>query len=222
MRVELSHWLRRPAKFLLMTAFLISACQKNRTYAQGVAQTEQRTTLVIFADQHMADGEWMALFDALEKGVPGVAKEAPALKGGVDLVRGDTIERGWVASNPISVYLHGECRLVPMPRYTPVGTLGWVWLVHGRIEPFIHVDCAQIAQELGPLVLGMNSKRRDTVMGEAMARVILHEWVHVATQNAHHAAHGVAKSSFGIADLLAEDEEMRKDPRLLLDRWRRM
>jgi hypothetical protein len=222
MRVELSRRLRRPAKFLLMIAFLISACQKDRTYAQGVAPAEPRTTLVIFADKRMADDEWVALFDALEKGARGVAKEAPALKGGADLMRGDSIERGLVASNPISVYLHGECRLFPMPRYTPVGALGWVWRVHGQIEPFIHVDCAAIAQELGPLVLGMNSKRRDTVMGEAMARVILHEWVHVATQNAHHAAHGVAKSSFGIADLLAEDEEMRKDPRLLLDRLRRM
>jgi len=108
---------------------------------------------------------------------------------------------------------------LPMPRYVPLGALGWVRLVHGRIEPFIHVECAQIVQELGPLVLGMNRKRRDAVMGEAMARVIVHEWVHVATQNAGHAAHGVAKSHFGVADLLAEDVEIRRDPRFPRGRW---
>jgi hypothetical protein len=183
---------------------------------------EPRTTLVIFSDKRMAEGEWAALFDALEEGARGIAQEAPALKGGADLVRGDAIPQGLVATHPISVYLHGDCKLIPMPRYTPVGALGWVWRVHGQIEPFIHVDCAAIAQELGPLVLGMNSKRRDTVMGEAMARVILHEWVHVATQSAGHAAHGVAKSSFGIADLLAEDEEVRRDPRSFREKLKRM
>jgi len=55
-----------------------------------------------------------------------------------------------------------------------------------------------------------------------MARVILHEWVHVATQSAGHAAHGVAKSNFGIADLLAEDEEVRRDPRLFREKLKRM
>jgi hypothetical protein len=222
MRVELLRRPRRPARFLLMIALLISACQKDRTYAQAPAHSEPRTTLVIFADKHMVDGEWVALFDALEKGARGAEEEAPALQGGADLVRGDAMARGLEIGKPISVYLHGDCRLTPMPRYTPVGVLGWVFRVHGRIEPFIHVDCAEIAQELGPLVLGMNSKRRDTVMGEAMARVILHEWVHVATQSAGHAAHGVAKSSFGIGDLLAEDEEVRRDPRIIRERLKRM
>jgi hypothetical protein len=178
-----------------------------------------RPTLVVFAEQHMMDSEWVALFDALKKSARGSADEAPALKGGADLMRGDTIVHGLIVDNPISVYLHGDCRLISMPRYTPPGALGWVRLVRGRIEPFIHVDCEQIAQELGPLVLGMNRNRRDTVMGEAMARVIVHEWVHVATQNAGHAKHGVAKSRFGVADLLAEDVEIRRDPRFPRGRW---
>jgi hypothetical protein len=169
----------------------------------------------------MTDSEWAALFDALQKGTRSAQEETPALKAGVDLVRGDTIVHGLEVDRPISVYLHGDCTLVPMPRYMALGALGWVRLVHGQIQPFIHVDCAQIVQELGPLVLGMNRKRRDTVMGEAMARVIVHEWIHVATQNAGHAKHGVAKSSFGIADLLADDEEMRRDPRVK-EMWKRM
>jgi hypothetical protein len=192
-----------------MIALLVSACSKDRAYAQTPARTETRTTLVIFAEKRMADSEWAALFDALQKGAQSGREEAPALKGSVDLVRGDTMGRGLEFSEPISVYLHGDCTLVPMPRYMALGALGWVRLVHG----------AQSVQELGPLVLGMNRKRRDTVMGEAMARVIVHEWVHVATQNAGHAAHGVAKSSFGVADLLAEDVEIHRDPRFPRGRW---
>ena len=219
MRVELPRRLRRLAIFIPMIALLVSACSKDRAYAQTPARTETRTTLVIFAEKRMADSEWAALFDALQKGAQSGREEAPALKGSVDLVRGDTMGRGLEFSEPISVYLHEDCTLVPMPRYMALGALGWVRLVHGRIQPFIHVDCAQIVQELGPLVLGMNRKRRDTVMGEAMARVIVHEWVHVATQNAGHAAHGVAKSSFGVADLLAEDVEIHRDPRFPRGRW---
>jgi len=214
MRVEFPRRLPRPAKFLLMIALFVSACTTDRAYAQTAAHTESRTTMVIFSERRVTDSEWAALFLALQKGARGAQQETPALKGGVELVRGDIIVHGLEVDRPISVYLHGDCTLVPMPRYTSMGALGWVRLVHGRIEPFIHVDCAQIAQELGPLVLGMNRKRRDTVMGEAMARVIVHEWIHVATQNSGHAKHGVAKSSFGVADLLAEDEEMRSDPRV--------
>src|SRR5580698_3022859 len=79
MRVELPRRARRPAKFLLMIALLISGCSKDRTYAQAGAHMEPRTTLVIFSDKRMAEGEWAALFDALEEGARGVAQEAPAL-----------------------------------------------------------------------------------------------------------------------------------------------
>jgi hypothetical protein len=219
MRVELFRPLQRPAAFLLTIALFALCGPAGATRAQITERTQPRTTLVVFAEHRMTDGEWTALFDALQKSAQGAAVELPALKGGADLVRGDTIVHGLVVDNPISVYLHGDCRLVPVPRYTALGALGWVRLMHGRIEPFIHVDCEQITQELGAMVLGMSRNRRDTVMGEAMARVIVHEWVHVATQNAGHAKHGVAKSSFGVADLLADDEEIRRDPRFPRGRW---
>jgi len=61
----------------------------------------------------------------------------------------------------------------------------------------------------------MHRPRLDQVMSEAVARVIVHEWVHIATQNPGHAREGVAKSSFSVFDLLAEDEAVRRDPRVL-------
>jgi hypothetical protein len=100
------------------------------------------------------------------------------------------------------------------------GALGWVYRVHGQIAPFIHVDCEEITQILGPLALMLTTSRRDQIMAEAIARVVLHEWVHIATQSAAHARDGVAKSSFGIPDLLADDREYRRYPaRFMSRRW---
>jgi len=31
--------------------------------------------------------------------------------------------------------------------------------------------------------------------------VILHEWIHIATQNPGHSSHGLAKARFGVNDL---------------------
>ena len=35
----------------------------------------------------------------------------------------------------------------------------------------------------------------------------MHEWIHIATQNAAHAEHGIAKAQFGVADLMADGGE---------------
>ena len=81
--------------------------------------------------------------------------------------------------------------------------LGWVSRRNGRIEPFAHVDCTRIGQVLGRQALGMDADRRNGVMAGAMARVIVHEWIHIATQNRAHAERGVEKAQFGVADLTA-------------------
>ena len=129
MRVELPRRLRRPARFLLTIALLVSAFLRDRAYAQTAAHIEPRATLVIFAERRMTDSEWAALFDALREGARSARGGAQALKGGVDPLRGDTMARGLELSEPISVYLHGDCTLVPMPRYMALGALGWVRLV---------------------------------------------------------------------------------------------
>ena len=218
MRVELPCRPRRPVSFLLLIAFMLSSCTGHKSFAQA-ERTETRATLVIFADHKMRDAEWSALMDALERGARSESAAVPALGQGAKFLRGDTFASGTQVSQPISVYLHGDCSLIPMARTSSLTALGWVWRVHGRIEPFIHVDCTQIAMELGPLALGMNRSRRDTVMSEALARVILHEWIHVATQNPRHAKDGVAKARFDLADLLAEDDEVRRNPRILKRPW---
>ena len=217
MRVELPRRPRVPVMFLMSIAFMLSSCARDKVFAQAGPQ-ETKTTLVIFAERNMPDAEWSALFDALKRGARSESATVPALAG-AELLRGDAIKGGISVIQPISVYLHGTCSLVSTERTASLTALGWVWRVHGRIEPFIHVDCTQIALELGPVVLGMDRNRRDTLMGEAMARVILHEWIHVATQNPGHAKDGVAKARFDLVDLLAYDEEVRRNPRILKRPW---
>src|ERR1700733_1361160 len=219
MRVEFPRRPRRPNVLLLMIAMGFTLVV-NRAMAQNAAQQEARTSLVIFAEDRMEDEAWVMLFDAIRKGVHGAAALAPAMESGVDLLRGDTITRGLQVEKPISVYLHGDCTLFPSVRTSSMKALGWVWRVRGQIEPFIHVDCAEIAQVLGPLALGMNRARRAKVMAEAIARVILHEWVHVATQNAGHTAKGLSKAEFGVTDLLAEDESLKQNPPKFVFAWK--
>jgi hypothetical protein len=199
MRVEL------PRTILLQLIAFIAAWSLG---AKALAQTAQeaRTTLVIFADHRLKDEVWTSLFEALRREQPVAAAKDPALRGGLSLVRGDTMARGLQVEKPITVYLHGDCTLLPAPRLMTAGALGWVFRSEGKISPFIHVDCSLIAQELGPLALGMSRERRCEAMGEAIARVIVHEWLHIATQSAKHSAQGVSKPAFSAADLLSEEE----------------
>lgn len=220
MRVELPRRPPSPAFYLLLIAFMIASCGHDKSYAQ-LHQPNTRTTLVFFADQKLRDGEWDALFDALRKDFRDESgANAPHVE--IELLRGDRVPAGLEFQQLLSVYLHGNCSLVPLLRSSAFGALGWVRRVHGHIEPFIHVDCTEIAQELGPVAFGMNRNRRDAMMSEAMARVILHEWVHVVTQNPGHTKTGVEKAQFAPADLLAGDEEIQRIPQLLKRRWNDM
>ena len=218
MRVEFPHRPHRPAVIFLMVGLMLTSCARDKSYAQ-TPMPGTKATLVFFAEHGMRDGEWRALFDALHKELRSDNPENAALAEGAELMRGDMLPSGVEMSQPISVYLHGDCSLVPILKTSVSGALGWVRRVQGRIEPFIHVDCTKIALELGPLSLGMDRNRRDTVMGEAMARVILHEWVHVATQSTQHQKNGVEKAQFDARDLLAEDEEVQRHPEILKRRW---
>jgi hypothetical protein len=216
MRVQRRHPSIRPFASLLVFAFIVSACSKDPASAQALSIPSDRAALIVFSQQPLSNHQWSSVSAAMQKEIA----DTPQLSAGADLLRGEDIPRGLHVPQPISVYLHGNCNLTSLPQSRPSGALGWVRSVYGQIEPFIHVDCSKIAQELGPLALGMDRVRRDVIMGEAIARVIAHEWIHISTQNAGHAKEGVTKSSFGAPDLLTEDGQIRNDPRFLKARWR--
>lgn len=151
---------------------------------------------------------WTALVEELHKSQAREAVTVPPLSGQLDVLRGGASIPQLDAEAILSITIIGDCSLIPGPRRSVEGALGWVRREKGEIRPFVHVDCERIVEMLGPVALGMNEKRRNTVMAEAIARVIVHEWVHVATQNPGHTKSGVMQSQFQLGDLLADDEQI--------------
>lgn len=176
--------------------------------------------MVIFTDHPMEDGEWSALMRELQRADVRLGTAARKLGGGLEVLRGRDLVVGFDAAQIISVRVIGDCTLLPGPRRLVNGALGWVRKVDGEIQPFIHVNCERIVQMLQGMALGMDRDRRDTVMAEAMARVIAHEWIHIATQNAGHERDGVMQSAFQVSDLLMDDELMNQRRHSVRDRKR--
>jgi len=197
------------AVFTLAMSLAGACIHCNRSTAQPRADYSRETTLVIFSEHKMPDERWADLANALRRAQAKLVSETPAITGEIVVVRGDELKPGLDVASVITVFLRGDCTLEPRPRLVVQGALGWVPRSKGIIEPFVNVNCTRLVDMLGPMALGMNRSRRDTVMAEAMARVILHEWVHIATQSAHHTSHGVSQSEFSVRDLLADDAEAR-------------
>jgi hypothetical protein len=193
----------------IMVPLLAGWCLAAGAHALAPSPSVAHTTIVIFSDDRIHDEEWTDLFAALRKAKTEFASTMPALAGEVDIVRGDQVSPGLRLDAIVTVFLHGDCTLIPRPHHVVEGALGWVPRSKGIIETFVNVNCTRLVDVLGPLALGMDRSHLDSVMAEAIARVILHEWIHIATQNASHGATGITKPQFGVRDLLAGDVEGR-------------
>ena len=163
------------------------------------------TTMVVFTDHAMDDDQWSALVRELQRADVRLETAARELGGGLEVLRGRDLVTPVSVDLVISVSVIGDCTLLPGPKRVVNGALGWVKKVDGEIQPFIHVSCERIVEMLQGMALGMNRDRRNTVMAEAIARVIAHEWIHIATQNAGHQKSGVMESEFLVSDLLTDD-----------------
>jgi hypothetical protein len=169
--------------------------------------------LAIFSDRPMSDEFWPIIVSALHEELASGAPETRFLPGqtvgadpAVQILRGDKIAPGLNADNPITIYLHGDCLVLPsfpIGRPSSSGALGWVRLNHGHIEPFVHVECSRLAQTLASQTYRLDRDQQDRLMARAIARVVLHEWIHIATQNPGHARDGLAKAMISPRDLIA-------------------
>jgi hypothetical protein len=183
---------------------LIALSARTVVFPQTEPAPPPRTSIVVFADRSMPDAQWPALFAALRAALANPSPGLQSLDPSAEFLRGDLIHPGIQVDNAIAVYFHGDCTLTPAPRRTAFAVpLGWVRRVNGRIEPFIHVDCTHIAQMLGPQALGQDRESSSRIMAGAIARVILHEWIHIATQNSTHAEQGISRPEFSVPDLMA-------------------
>jgi hypothetical protein len=156
----------------------------------------------------MDDDQWSALVRELQRADVRLETAARELGGGIEVLRGRDLVSGIEGDQMISVRIIGDCTLLPGPRRMVSGALGWVKKVDGEIQPFIHVSCERVVEMLQGMALGMNRERRDTVMAEAMARVIAHEWIHIATQRSSHEKSGVMESQFQLSDLMTDDARL--------------
>jgi hypothetical protein len=175
--------------------------------AQVRAEPALRPVLVVYSQHRMSQEQWAALFTALRANLPEAVAELPTPDANPEFIRGDYYAGKNPGGDAITVYLHGDClasvQQVPSPGRN---RLGWVNQVGGRILPIIHVECTPIGEEISGRTHWMNHNQRITAMSDAIARVVLHEWVHVATQSAAHGADGITKAGFGVNDLLCGDQ----------------
>lgn len=188
--------------FLLVTAalFLFSPL----TFKVHAAEN----TIVFYADKQVSETLWQPLFSAIQDDLAkenyGLADRSP------HLMRGSEVYPGEEFSSVVEVKLLGRCD-VPQQAYRPLkpGPLGWVLRVHGQIQPFIYVDCTRMAQVLDPTTLGMSREKRTRAMSQAISHVLVHEWLHIATQNAGHTAHGISEAQLTPSTLVAEPQPNR-------------
>lgn len=207
-------WLAGALCILVAGAPILGAQQANDDVAGLVNDTAEPvpardaatppTELVFFSQHRMTDRAWDALFAALRASLPDAAAEIPALDARAELVRGDALPHGAPQPRAVVVYLHGDCIPSPLRESFSAGArLGWVVKVGSMIQPVIHVECTAIGEELSMKTERMDRDERTAAMSQGLARVILHEWAHIATQSGAHGAKGVTKARFGVDDLLA-------------------
>jgi hypothetical protein len=229
MRVGIPRYSAASFFSVLLAVTLLASSEQGSAQTQPSSQTyTPQTRLAVFTDRKapgLSDDLWSELVASLREELASDSPEIQSLvrrattsatdnSSGTDassqiqIIREEQIVLGVAVNTSITVYLHGQCRINPhppldFPRNTHVsGALGWVNSDHGHIESFIHVDCNSLAQMLARRAYGLNSDQRDKLLASAIARVILHEWIHIDTQDAHHSEQGITKAQFGVADLL--------------------
>jgi len=188
---------------LLLVLLLVVQWIVSRAHLQAAVVATPRLTLVVLSDKPMPEEQWTALSAALGKEFDHLALETHLVPAGVEVVRGEAVVPGSQFDTVIPVFLHGNCRLLGEPDQHDVrGALGWVVRDHKEIRPFIHVDCGRITEMLSQRALWMDHPTRNAAMAQAISRVVVHEWMHIATQNSAHTREGIEKPSFGLQDLI--------------------
>jgi hypothetical protein len=167
------------------------------------------TTIVFYAQPQVSDELWPDLFQSLRADLAAGMGESPkgfALDQNPTYLRGDKdLAVGLVFSELIQVKLLGRCDLLTQPdRPFLRGPLGWVLQVSGAIQPFVFVDCTRIAQVLRSGFIGLDMQGRRHEMAQAIAHVVIHEWIHVATQSSSHGREGITRQFLSVGELTKE------------------
>jgi len=184
---------------------LLLACTANLT----LNAQQSGTAIVFYAQARISQDLWSDLLQSLRADLAAGSGESAnglVLDQDPTFFRGnDDLAVGIHFSKVIEVKLLGRCDVLPqLNRPSLSGPLGWVLQVSGEIQPFIFVDCTRIAQVLRPTAAGLDKQGRGREMSQAIAHVVIHEWIHIATQNPSHGAQGITKQFLSVDELIAE------------------
>ena len=180
------------------------------TYALAPALHAQQpgTAVIFYAQLQINDDLWPDLLQSLHADLTAGIGESPngfALPQNPAYFRGNDLAMEIDFSRVIVVKLLGRCDVFPQSNRSSLdGPLGWVLMVSGTIQPYIFVDCARIAQALRATSLGLNKYESRHEIAQAIAHVVIHEWIHIATQCPAHGAHGITKQFLSPAELTAD------------------
>jgi hypothetical protein len=96
------------------------------------------------------------------------------------------------------------------------GALGWTHVSDGQILPFTDVSCDQVREFVQTGLLAFRAEDREEKYGRALGRVLAHELYHIFANTMRHGSTGVAKESYNVQDLLADDFQFEaKETRML-------
>ena len=118
----------------------------------------------------------------------------------------------------IVVDLRGTCQAGTenVSKFKDHSALASTAVTDGKVLPFSWVDCTALDQFLRPALANRSPLERDVIYGRAMARLLAHEFYHVLAQTEAHTSSGVSKTSFSIADLMADYFTFQPDAVALL------
>ncbi len=96
------------------------------------------------------------------------------------------------------------------------GALGWTHVSDGLILPFTDINCDRVRQLTQSGLLVFRAEDRAANYGRALGRVLAHELYHIFANTTRHGSIGVAKESYNMQDLLADDFQFQaKESRML-------
>lgn len=201
--------MRWPCSYRLIASLLFAGT----LLISGACRAENLgNALVFYSDEQVSPRLWTPLFSAVREDLARedygsadkILDRNPSLLRSVDLHPGDEFTK------VVEVKLLGRCDVVQQA-YRPfkLGPLGWVLRVHGTIRPYVFVDCARLAQVLNPTTLGMSDEERTRAMTQAIAHVLVHEWIHITTQNAGHTEYGITQAQLSVSQLITEPSQPR-------------
>lgn len=110
----------------------------------------------------------------------------------------------------------GDCSSKDLPAIgtkaaSGVLSLAGTFTSNHQVIPFFNVDCARVIRMLRPTLARLTPESRETVVGQALGRVLAHEIYHIVAKTAIHAKTGVAKAEFSATDLTDSAFEFSHD-----------